>query len=86
MSRVHLRILCSVCPRCRRLEHNLRQVLDELSLDAEVERITDIHRFPEFGFARIPALFVNGRLVSHGRAPSVKELRKILQQASGGDF
>ncbi|GAJ09834.1 unnamed protein product, partial [marine sediment metagenome] len=37
------------CPKCRKLEANARKAIDELGIDAEVEKVQDIKKISTFG-------------------------------------
>ncbi len=66
------------CPKCNMLETNVRKVLDELGLKADVVKVTSIDEMVERGLMSMPALVVDGVLVVAGRVPSVAEIRDIL--------
>ncbi len=67
------------CPKCNMLEGNVKKVLSELNLKAEVVKITSIDEMVERGLMSTPALMIDGELVVAGRVPSVAELRGIIQ-------
>ena len=41
-----VQILGTGCPRCRKLEANARKTIEELGVDAEVEKVQDIDFLP----------------------------------------
>jgi len=67
------------CPKCNMLETNVKKVLNELSLKADVVKITSIDEIVERGLISTPALAINGELIVAGRVPSVAELRDIVK-------
>lgn len=67
------------CPKCNMLETNVKRVLTDLGLKAEVVKITSIDEMVERGLMSTPALAIDGELVVAGRVPSVVELRGIFE-------
>ncbi len=64
---------------CKTLFENTKQAVAELSLDAEVEYITDIQKIIEMGYLKTPILTVNGNAVLVGGLPSVEEVKELLE-------
>ncbi|MCJ7607781.1 MAG: thioredoxin family protein [Thermoplasmata archaeon] len=73
------------CPKCNMLETNVKKVLNELGVKAEVVKITSIDEMVERGLMSTPALVIDGELVVAGRVPSVAELRGIVQAKGSVD-
>lgn len=67
------------CPRCETLEKNLKEAINELNLDVEIERI-DVEQATKMKVTSSPALIVNGDIKSYGIVLSVDELKKILKE------
>jgi small redox-active disulfide protein 2 len=68
------------CPRCETLAESTRQAADQLGIEYELEKITDIKRFIEFGVMMTPGLVVNGEVKVQGKVPTLDELKDILSQ------
>jgi small redox-active disulfide protein 2 len=66
------------CPRCDRLATTARQAAQELSIEYELEKITDIARFADFGVMMTPGLVVDGELKVQGKVPTVDEIKAML--------
>ena len=66
------------CPRCLSAEENLRKAVMELSLNAEVEKMTGIEALQARGAKSAPAVAIDGRIVTQGRVPTVEELKLLL--------
>lgn len=69
------------CPRCISTEENLRKALAELTLTADIEKVTDIQAIKERG-VRPPALVIDGRLVLQGNIPTVEQLKLLITEES----
>jgi small redox-active disulfide protein 2 len=75
---MNIKILGTGCPNCQRLEANTKQALEELKLEAEVEKITEIADIMSYGIMGTPALVVDGEVKVYGRVAEVKEIKEIL--------
>ena len=54
--------------------------MEELNLDAIVEKVEDIQKIMEYGIMRTPGLVINGKVVLSGQVPKVSEIKAILTQ------
>lgn len=75
-----LNILGTGCPKCRKLEANVREAVERLGLSDEVKKVSDIDEIVGFGVMITPALAIDRDVIVSGRVPSVEELVKILQK------
>jgi small redox-active disulfide protein 2 len=73
-----IQILGSGCARCRALTAVVEQAAHDLGLEYEMEKITDVTRFADFGVMFTPALAVDGAVKVSGKVPSLDEARKLL--------
>lgn len=67
------------CINCKTLEQRARRAVEELGLNVEIEKVTDILAIAEAGILRTPGLGINGHLVSQGRVNGVEEIKDMLQ-------
>jgi small redox-active disulfide protein 2 len=75
---VNIKVLGSGCANCKRLEATTRKVVETLSLDAEIEKVTDYAEIMKYPILSTPGLVINEKLVSAGRIPSEKEITDWL--------
>ena len=66
------------CPRCETLAKVTQQAADQLGIEYELEKLTDIKQFPNFGLMMTPGLVVDGELKVQGKVPSIDEIVAIL--------
>ncbi|MEN0006359.1 MAG: thioredoxin family protein [Bacteroidota bacterium] len=59
---------------------SVQMAAQELGLRIEVFEKRDISEFVEIGITSIPALAINEQIVSHGRVPSVSEIKGFFSQ------
>jgi small redox-active disulfide protein 2 len=76
-----VKVLGPGCRNCVNLERATRQALDELGLDATVEKVTDYPTIVGYGVMSTPALVVDEKLVLSGRVPTAGEVRELLTAA-----
>jgi small redox-active disulfide protein 2 len=77
-NRVNIKILGTGCPNCQKLEANTKQALEELKIEAQVEKVTEIQDIMSYGVLRTPALVINEEVEVYGRVPEVKEIKELL--------
>lgn len=73
-----LQILGTGCPKCKKLADTAQAAADELGLDYELEKITDINEIMKFGVMLTPGLAVDGNVKVSGKVPSVDEIKQML--------
>ncbi len=74
-----IQILGTGCTKCQKLLENTRQAADNLGLEYELEKITDINQIMSFGVMTTPALAVDGQVVVTGKVPNPAEIEKLLK-------
>jgi small redox-active disulfide protein 2 len=75
-----IQILGTGCPKCKRLAQVAEQAAQELEIEFDLEKVTDINQIMAFGVMMTPALVVDGDVKLAGKIPSVADLKNILQQ------
>lgn len=75
-----IKILGTGCPKCNQLEKSTQNVVNELGIDAQIEKVDDIMEIMKYGIASTPALVVDEKVVVKGRVPAQEELKKIINQ------
>lgn len=78
-----IEVLVIGCAKCKRLERNVQQALDELGMVEEIERIEDIEEIKRRGTMRVPILYINGEMKAVGMVPSVDDIKSMLTSTSG---
>ena len=73
-------ILGTGCAKCKGLEKVTRKAVEELKLDAAVDKVEDIQKIMEYGVMRTPALVINEQVVLSGKLPKVKEIKELISQ------
>jgi len=76
---VDIKVLGPGCPNCQRLAQVVYDVLEELELEASIEKVTRYPEILKYNILATPGLVINGKVVSAGRIPSKAEVRTWLQ-------
>ncbi|MHC4075165.1 MAG: thioredoxin family protein [Planctomycetota bacterium] len=71
-------ILGTGCPKCKKLAENTEAAAKTLSVEYEIEKVTDIKEIMKFGVMMTPALAIDGRVKIVGKIPSPEEIEKII--------
>jgi small redox-active disulfide protein 2 len=73
-----IQILGSGCAKCRQLTAIAEQAAQDLGLQYELEKVTDVTRYADFGVMFTPALVVDGVVKLSGKVPSFDEAKRLL--------
>jgi small redox-active disulfide protein 2 len=73
-----IQILGTGCAKCEKLAENTRQAADNLGLDYEMEKVTDLNRIMSFGVMTTPGLAVDGKVLVAGKVPSPDAIEKLI--------
>ena len=73
-----VKILGSGCARCNKLEEATVTALKELGLESEVDHVREYEDIMAYSVMSLPALVVDGKVVSAGKLLSVQEVKEIL--------
>ena len=75
---MEIKVLGMGCPKCETLEKNVRAAVEELGIDATIEKVKDMNKIVEYGVMQTPALVVDGEVKLMGKVPGVRELKQYL--------
>lgn len=76
-----IKVLGSGCANCKRVEQVARKVVEEMSLEAEVVKVTDYADIMVYNILSTPGLVINEKVVSSGRIPTPAEVSTWLADA-----
>lgn len=74
-----VQVLGTGCPKCKKLAENVETAAEELGIEYELEKVTDINDIMNFGVMMTPALAVDGEVKSAGKVLSVEEIKGLLE-------
>lgn len=75
---MEIKVLGTGCAKCKSLDKITRQAVEELQLEATIEKVEDIQLIMEYAVMRTPALVINEKVVMSGQLPKLAEMKEIL--------
>lgn len=76
-----IKILGSGCMNCHKLEELAKRAVEELGLDATIEKVTDYPAIMAYGIMSTPGLVVDESVRVAGRVPAYEDVKRILAEA-----
>jgi len=73
-----IQILGTGCPKCNKLAELADKAAQELNLEYQLEKVTDINKIMDFGVMITPAMAVDGEVKVSGKLPKPDELKAML--------
>lgn len=77
-----IQVLGTGCAKCQKLESHVRQALEGLGIEADVEKVQDIAAITSYGVMMTPALAIDGEVKVVGKVPSVAEIQTMITTAT----
>ena len=77
---MEIKVLGTGCAKCKSLDKVTRKAVEELNLEATVEKVEDIQKIMEYSVMRTPALVINEKVVMSGQLPKISELKELLSK------
>lgn len=78
-----VKVLGSGCEKCNQLEKATKEALSELKMDTSIDHVKDFAQIAAYGVMSTPALVVDGKVVSFGKALKKDEVVRILKKIRG---
>ena len=78
---LNIAVLGMGCARCNQLEDDVRNLLAEMKIAANLFHITDFKEIARYGVLGSPALVINNKVVSVGEVPPKSKIRQWIIEA-----
>ena len=75
-----IKVLGPGCPKCQEAERLVREVVAESSVDAKIEKVTDLMKIAGYGVFGTPAVVVEGEVKSVGKIPKKEEIKTWIEE------
>jgi small redox-active disulfide protein 2 len=75
-----IKILGVGCPKCRRLEEKVKDVVKQNNIDAEFEKVTDVKEMMKYNIMMTPGLVINEKLKSSGSIPKDEQILSWIKE------
>lgn len=76
-----IKVLGSGCANCKRLEQIARKVISDMSIEADVLKVTDYSDIMSYNILSTPGLVINEKVMSYGRIPTPAEVTTWVASA-----
>lgn len=73
-----IQILGTGCPKCKTLTAHAEAAVQQLGIEATIEKVEKIADIMTFGIMTTPGLVVDGKVRSAGKLLSVEDIKKHL--------
>jgi small redox-active disulfide protein 2 len=78
---IEIKVLGPGCPNCIKLEALCREVIAELGVEANIEKVTNVNRFSDFGVWLSPGLIIDGEVKVQGKMPTKSTIEGWIKKA-----
>ena len=78
-----IKVIGSGCEKCNQLYRNVQEAVQQLGLNAQVQKVEDLVEMVQLGVMTSPSVMVDGKLVVSGRVANVKSLVNLLKTQEG---
>lgn len=75
-----IKILGPGCRNCANLEKETRAAVEQLGLDATIEKVTAYPDIAAYGILSTPGLVIDEQVLVSGRVPKSREIAKLLSR------
>lgn len=75
---MNIKVLGPGCVNCKTLHRRTEEALNELHLEATIEKVEAYQDIASYGILRTPGLVIDGKVVVAGSVPPVEKLKEIL--------
>lgn len=75
---MEIKVLGTGCAGCKALYDTVQEAVDRLGIDASVIKEEDLMKIMEYNVMSLPALVVDGKVVSKGKRLSVNQVIELL--------
>jgi len=75
----NIKILGTGCAKCKTTYDNVMKALQELGIEANVEKVEDIMKIMEYNVLTTPVLMIDEVMKVKGRVADVNEIKELLK-------
>lgn len=75
---MNIKVLGTGCSKCKKLYANVEAALKESQIKATLEKVEEINKIIDYGVMMTPALVIDEKVVSVGKALNPKSIIKLI--------
>ncbi len=80
---MNIKVLGPGCVNCKTLEKRTIEALQELNMEASVEKVEDYQKIASYGIMRTPGLVIDEKVAMSGSVPTVEKIKELLLARRG---
>jgi small redox-active disulfide protein 2 len=73
-----IQILGTGCAKCEKLADQTEKAANEMNIQFQLEKVTELDKIISFGVMITPALVVDGEVKVSGKVPKIDAIKKLL--------
>lgn len=77
---MNIKVLGTGCKKCKRLYEMCNELVDEMGIDATVEKIEDLKEILGYGVMGTPGLVIDEKVKVAGKLPSRSEVKEMISK------
>lgn len=77
-----IKVLGPGCMNCKTLERRTIEVLSEINLQADVQKVQDLDSIVGYGVMRTPGLVIDEKVVWQGGVPTKEKIRELIESVA----
>jgi small redox-active disulfide protein 2 len=74
------------CHICQNMEEDVRAIVSQMELEAQVERVDDVEKILQYGLFALPGLVIDGQMVTCGYSGKKKIERLIKEKIDNAEL
>lgn len=76
---MEIKVLGTGCAGCKALFETVCEAVNQLGIEETVVKEEDLLKIMEYDVMSLPALVIDGAVVSKGKRPSVEQVKELLR-------
>ena len=78
---MNIKILGTGCSKCINLEKKVRELVKHNSIEAEIQKVSELKDIMKYGIMSTPGLVINEKVVSFGSVPKDNQILQWISEA-----
>lgn len=78
--KVSIKVLGEGCEKCDKVNDSVKEAVEILNLDADIEKIEDLIEIVTYGVMSTPGIVINEKVVSVGKVLKTDEVVELLKK------
>lgn len=75
-----IKVLGPGCAKCEQLEKEVRNVLAEMNVAANFEKVKDFQKIMSYNIMQTPALVINEKVKVFGKVPKKEDIKRYIEE------